>query len=388
MNAVEQYVKICAHANHAPCEDLTEALKRKERTVTAKEDSVSSLLSLLISGCAPFIQRVHLPTVLPEHREQLANFVLKNTHVQELDVTDAAIGNAGVLAILAALRNSTGTSISVLDAANVGLTKKGALDAATILSSTKFSSLRSLNLGRNCIENVGVVAIEKAAQVAGISVFLEGNLCTVECLNALTHGLGATGAVCAGVCMARRAIMVGAGPGVFAAVIIFAVSLFTMLTCSCLYHASHRQFELNKTLRKADHCGVFLLIAGTYTPFVVMYALDTITGPFVLLLIWGCAFIGVLASTGFLKASSTGRVMFALGMGWIAVFPAKLIFERMQRGAIALVFSGGISYSVGTIFYFLGRKRIPIMHVVWHIAVMIGGALHYIALWRYVLSAA
>lgn len=386
MDAARHYAKICAESNREPSEPLTEALKRKERVVTAEQDSVSGLLSLLASGCAPFIQKVHLPSVLPEHRELLSNFIIKNAHVKELDLTNCKLGNAGVLAILVAMRTSTATSISVLEASNVGLTKKGALDVATLLASTKFSSLRTLNLASNWVDNVGVVALEKAANAAGISVALDGNLCTVEGLNALTHGIGATGAVWGGVCMTRRAILVRANPGVLASILIFVASLFTMMTCSCLYHASHRRFELNKKLRRADHCGIFLLIAGSYTPFVVMYALDTIAGSFVLSFEWICAAIGVLVSTGILKASSTVRSTFALGMGWVGVLPAKQIFQRMQPGAIALVFGGGISYSIGLVFYFLGRKRMPIMHVVWHIAVMIGGSLHYYALWRYVLS--
>ncbi len=71
-------------------------------------------------------------------------------------------------------------------------------------------------------------------------------------------------------------------------------------------------------------------------------------------------------------------------MGWIAAVPGKMVVHRMQPGALALVVGGGASYSLGLIFYFLGKK-IPMMHVVWHLAVMLGGSLHYVALWQYVL---
>ncbi len=381
MNAAELHADLCARAGVEADSEVIEALRRRQPTVTLLGEDVTPFLAVLGDGAAPFVTRVAIGELRPEQRKELADFLAGNTHVRALDVSGASLGNAGALELFAALRRSPGT-LEALNISDVGLTQRGGMALALALQG---AGLRTLQLCNNRLQAPGVIAMQRAAKEAGVAIDLDGNLCLVETLNAVTHGVGACAAVGGAVCMTRRAVVQNTKTGVFASVVVFVTSLFAMLTCSCLYHASYRDKHLNKKLRKADHSAVFLLIAGSYTPFCVAYALDSTGGLLILCAVWICALVGIVGSSGIFKMSSTVRSLFALAMGWIAIVPGKLIFERLEPGALALVMGGGLAYSFGIIFYFLGRKRAPIMHVIWHIAVMIGGAMHFFAMWRYVL---
>jgi len=394
MNAAETYAELCASSSGdglglttAPISfDVVELLRRcsPDLEVSQNDFHVSSVLKLLNGGFAPFVRRLTLNTLPRDQRSELIRFLTSNTQLEVLDLTKTRLGDAGVLEVILSLRNHD-HPLRKLILADVGLSSKGAKNiTADIL---RASRLELLDVQNNRLQASGVAAVRNACEAAGVEVELEGNLCVVEALNAATHGVGAVIAIAGAVFMTRRAVLRSVPKKVLGSLVVFVMSVFAMLTCSCAYHASHRRKQLNKTLRQADHCGVFLLIAGSYTPFCMAYALDTVAGKIVLILVWVLAIIGVAFSTGHLKTSSTGRTLFALAMGWIGVIPAQIIFQRMHAEAVALVFKGGLSYSTGIIFYFLGRKKWPIAHTIWHCWVLAGASFHFAALWRFVLAA-
>jgi hemolysin III len=109
----------------------------------------------------------------------------------------------------------------------------------------------------------------------------------------------------------------------------------------------------------------------------------TVSGPFCLVAVWICAVIGVLMGLRVIRAENATRAYFALAMGWIGIIPVRTMVARMEWQVFALVFAGGVAYSGGVYFYIGGRRR-PMMHVIWHLAVMLGGSLHYAALWQFV----
>lgn len=386
VDAAQEYLAKCHDNGLQPSSTVTIALREHSSSVFAEGHAIAPLLAVVNAGLAPFLRTVKLKMADTLHTAQIANFLQRNKHVEALDLSGSSLGDTGVLACFISIRNAQAVSpLASLQIADVDLSTEGAFSLAKILQENKLGALRDINLTRNTIAHTGLVALRSAAASAGISISLAGNLRTVERLNAITHGVGAAVAVWGGWRMLNRALEIDVSRGVAASVTVFAMSLCTMMLCSCLYHASYRSLELNKKLRKADHCGVFLLIAGTYTPFCVGYTRDTIAGPLTLASVWLCALIGLSISVGLVKASTRTRALFALLMGWIGIVPARLLYERMQPEALAMVFAGGVTYSLGLIFYFLGKKKDPMMHVVWHLAVMLGGTIHYVALWRYML---
>lgn len=391
MNAAEQYAELCASSSAdgfkvAPIScDVVELLRRRSPDLVVSDaEHVSSVLKLLNGGYAPFVHRLTLNALLREQRSELVRFLTSNSQLNTLDLSNSRLGDTGVLEVILALRNHD-HPLRTLILADVGLTSIGARNiSADIL---RASRLNFLDVQNNRLEASGVAAVRNAAETAGVAVELEGNLCVVEALNAATHGVGAVVAIAGAVFMTRRAVLRNVSKRMLGSLVVFVMSVFAMLTCSCAYHATHRRKQLNKRMRQADHCGVFLLIAGSYTPFCMAYAVHTLAGKIVLISVWVLAIIGVAFSTGALKASSTGRALFALAMGWVGVIPAHIIFDRMQAEAVALVFKGGLSYSTGIIFYFLGRKKWPIAHTIWHCWVLAGASFHFVALWRFVLAA-
>lgn len=324
----------------------------------------------------------------------LAHFLSNNKHVVRLSLATVPLGSAVAFQLLAAVAapREPPSPLRALSLRSVGISTSGAKQIATLIREANFGQLESLDLSNNRANWPGERALEKAvvARVlegrTAIDVDVSGNLVVVEWLNAITHGLGAFGALAGGIVMTASAVRHGLPGANVASLVVFALSLFTLMASSCVYHSAFRCPAASRRLRKADHCSIFMLIAGSYTPFVVCYTLDppTFAGPATLLAVWTCASVGIarsLAESG----SSNARSLLALATGWLGAFSVRTMTERMQEGALNFVVSGGIAYSLGIIFYLLGKK-IPMMHVIWHVAVMLGGGLHYFALWRYVVN--
>lgn len=371
--------------------DLSSLLSNYKVHVTAEIP-----LPLLLSSLRPEHSSVRI------HRRQLSaadvallvQFLRNNKHVTHLSFAKVRLGDAAALQLLAAVAapREPPSPLRSLSLRSVGISTSGAKQLAAVIREADFGHLESINLSNNRANWPGEQALEKAVATrvlegrSAVDVDVSGNLVVVEWLNALTHGLGAFGALGGGIVMTGSAVRHGLPGASVASLVVFIFSLVTLLTSSCVYHSAFRCPEASKKLRKADHCSIFMLIAGSYTPFVVCYALDppTIAGPVTLLAVWVCASVGIarsLAESG----SSNMRSLLALVTGWLGAFSVRIMTERMQEGALHSVFWGGIAYSFGIVFYMLGKK-IPMMHVIWHVAVMLGGGLHFFALWRYVVN--
>ncbi|MSU25256.1 MAG: hemolysin III family protein [Opitutus sp.] len=204
-----------------------------------------------------------------------------------------------------------------------------------------------------------------------------------ERANALTHGLGAALSVAGLVVLVTLASRSGDAWRVTATAI-FGATLVLLYTASTLYH-SFRDERLKKILRKFDHAGIFLLIAGTYTPFLLV----NLRGP------WGWSLFGIiwtLAVAGVaLKFWFTGRFRVAstllyIGMGWLVVVALRPMLRAVPATALWLLLVGGLFYTVGTVFYLW--KRLPYHHAVWHLFVLGGSACHFFAVIAAVLPAA
>ncbi len=196
-----------------------------------------------------------------------------------------------------------------------------------------------------------------------------------EIANAVTHGIGVLLSIGAGATLiALLAIHAGAREVVGAAV--FAATLVLLYTTSTLYHAIPHA-AAKRRLQVFDHCAIFLLIAGTYTPFTVA-AIKGGLGWSLFGAVWGLAFLGIvfkLFFTGRLKALST---TIYVAMGWLVVIAAVPISRELEPAALDWLIAGGIAYTAGTLFYH--RSRLRYSHAVWHLFVLAGSACHVAAM--------
>src|SRR5215217_8337295 len=168
---------------------------------------------------------------------------------------------------------------------------------------------------------------------------------------------------------------------------VFGVSLISLYAASTLYHLLPLSPVGVARLRRLDHVTIFVLIAGTYTPFCLL-ALDGGWRWGLLGLIWGLALCGVLLKVFWMDAPRWLSVVLYLGMGWVAVIAAPALFRAVPPGGITWVLGGGLVYSAGALVYGLKRPN-PVpgtfgFHEVWHLFVLAGSACHFWAVLRYI----
>lgn len=202
-----------------------------------------------------------------------------------------------------------------------------------------------------------------------------------EFFNALTHGLGATAALAGGAVLITLAALFGDG-WQLAGAIVFGMCLLLLYLASTLYHAIQHPVAKAR-LKVVDHCAIYLLIAGTYTPFTLI----GLRGPWgwgLFAAIWTLALAGVvfkLFFTGRFKVLSTGIY---LVMGWLVIIAIKPLIGSVDGWTLAWLFAGGLFYSLGTVFYH--RPSLPYSHAIWHLFVIAGSVCHYVSVMAQVVD--
>ena len=204
-----------------------------------------------------------------------------------------------------------------------------------------------------------------------------------EIINAITHGLGALLGIAGTAIAIVWAALYGDAFGVVSAAI-YGATLIILFTMSTLYHALTHE-GAKKVFRIFDHCSIFLLIAGTYTP----YTLVSLRGAFgwtIFGIIWGLAILGIVLNAISIEHFKKFSMICYIAMGWLIIIAIKPMIHALDFPALILLLAGGIAYTAGAIFY--GLKKIRFMHGVWHLFVLAGGILHYFSILLYVLPTA
>ena len=201
-----------------------------------------------------------------------------------------------------------------------------------------------------------------------------------EIANAVTHSLGVALSLAA---LVSLIIVAGRTEDSFRMVssIAFGSSLVFLYLASTLYHGLPSP-RAKRVFKIFDHAGIYLLIAGSYTPFTLV----TLRGPVgwtLLGIVWGLAAVGIVTEVVWKDRPRWLSALVFIGMGWIIVFAMKPLAAALPKGGLWLLVAGGLSYTVGTIFYLL--KRVPYMHAVWHLWVIGGSVCHVLAVLLYVL---
>jgi hemolysin III len=204
-----------------------------------------------------------------------------------------------------------------------------------------------------------------------------------EIANAITHGVGALASAAAGAVLVTLATLHGTRLQMISA-IVFGTSLVLLYTASTLYHAIP-SLTAKRRLKVFDHCAIYTLIAGTYTPFALI-GLRGAVGWWLFGVAWGLALVGIvfkLFFTGRFKLFST---LVYIGMGWMAIFAIRPMMVNIPLPALIWLLAGGVAYTAGTLFYH--NERLRYSHAVWHLFVLAGSACHFIAVISQVVPAA
>jgi hemolysin III len=201
-----------------------------------------------------------------------------------------------------------------------------------------------------------------------------------EIANSITHGIGVLLSIAALVVMIVFSLNAGGGIKLYAS-IIFGFTLILEYTNSTLYHAFTNP-KAKKVFKILDHSSIYLLIAGTYTPFCLI-ALAGHGGIVVLVIVWAIAVAGVASEAFWVFRPRWLAAALYLAMGWMIIFKAGDLLAAVPSGALVLLVAGGVCYTVGVIFYVL--KKVKYMHSIWHLWVIAGSVCHVLAVLLYVL---
>ncbi len=201
-----------------------------------------------------------------------------------------------------------------------------------------------------------------------------------EIASSVSHGVGLLASLIAGPLLVARAAAHGKPWGMISASV-FVATIVIMYSASTIYHALPQGYA-KRMFRTLEHGAIFLLIAGTYTPFTLV-ALRGVWGWTLFGLVWMLAALGIV-----LKAVTTTRYRWLpgvlyLGMAWLIVVAIRPLSLELPYAGLMWLLAGGVAYTVGMVFF--AARRVPYCHFVWHLFVLAGTFCHFVAVWRYVI---
>lgn len=199
-----------------------------------------------------------------------------------------------------------------------------------------------------------------------------------ELLNTISHAIGALLGIAGLVILLVRHKDV---PWSLFSVLVYGMSIIILFTASALYHAA--QTERRKHyFRIIDHVSIYFLIAGTYTPVLLLLLAHSRGWP-LFWTVWGIAAFGVVLKLFFTGRFEVFSTSLYLVMGWLIVFDFEALVNNMETGGLALLIAGGLAYTVGIVFYAV--SKIPFNHVIWHVFVLAGAICHYLMILLFVV---
>jgi len=199
-----------------------------------------------------------------------------------------------------------------------------------------------------------------------------------ELMNSISHGIGALLSIAA---LILGIIKSSSGIELFA-ILFYTISSIVLYTMSCLYHAL-KPNNAKRIFRIIDHCSIYILIAGTYTP-IVLLKLPTTLGWVMFGVVWTIAVVGIVLNAIDIKKFKIISMMLYLIAGWCILFSFKSLWLNMNHLGILLTFIGGIIYTIGAILYGIGKKR-KYIHSIFHIFCVIASVSFFLAIYLYVL---
>lgn len=208
----------------------------------------------------------------------------------------------------------------------------------------------------------------------------QGYTLAEEIANSISHGIGLVFGIVGLVLLLGQAADTHASTLAITSYALYGGSMILLFLASTLYHAvPHPRAKI--WLKKFDHCAIYLLIAGTYTPFLLV-GLDSPLARGLMVVIWGLALLGILFKLTIAHRFKVLSLVTYLAMGWLSLVVIYQLATRLSPGGVTLLAVGGLIYSLGVVFYVC--KRIPYNHAIWHGFVLGGSVCHFLAIYLYV----
>ncbi|MCG9633418.1 hemolysin III family protein [Vibrio sp. Isolate30] len=201
-----------------------------------------------------------------------------------------------------------------------------------------------------------------------------------ERANAITHGLGVVLGIVGLILLLIKADQLNADLLTVASMATYGSSIILLFLASTLYHSITTE-KTKRLLKTLDHCAIYLLIAGSYTPFLLV-SLRTPLAFGLMGVIWAIALVGIVMKIAFVYRFKRLSLVTYLAMGWLSLIVIYQLAKSVDLGGLILLAAGGVIYSLGVIFYV--AKRIPYNHAIWHLFVLAGCACHFFAIYLYV----
>ena len=201
-----------------------------------------------------------------------------------------------------------------------------------------------------------------------------------EILNSLSHGFAA---ICSIIGLIAIIINCPMQEWMLFSSIVYGFSLIILYTSSSLYHGIKNK-KIKHVCRILDHCSIYILIAGTYTP-IVLISIGGNTGWWIFGIQWVLALIGFIFKIFYTGKHESISVLIYIIMGWMIVFKWDLLKNTISDSAFNFLLAGGIIYTIGIFFYLLDSK-IKYFHFIWHLFVVTGSIFHYIVIFKYVIT--
>jgi hemolysin III len=195
-----------------------------------------------------------------------------------------------------------------------------------------------------------------------------------ELANTITHGVAVLASLVAGVALIALAALSGDVWRIISAAV-FSLSLVLLYSASTIYHGAPLG-QVKRRLEILDHCAIFVLIAGTYTPFTLI-SLRGVWGWSLFGVIWGLAIAGIILKLIFTTRFPLLSTLVYIAMGWLVVVAVAPMLEALPLAVLAWLVAGGVAYTAGTLFYH--QRRMPFAHAIWHLFVITGSVCHVIA---------
>ena len=202
-----------------------------------------------------------------------------------------------------------------------------------------------------------------------------------ELMNSITHGIGAIFSIVALILLILKSVKTGSALAIVSSAV-YGASSIMLFTISCIYHALAKN-NGKRVFRIIDHCTIYLLIAGTYTPYALI-ALPAPKGIIIFAINWLCAIIGIILNSIDLEKFKKISMVLYLVMGWMVIFTFSDLLKNLPLTSIIIMLTAGILYTVGAIFYGIGKNK-KYMHSIFHIFVLIAAVLFFISIYCYVI---
>ena len=211
-------------------------------------------------------------------------------------------------------------------------------------------------------------------------IITQGYCLAEEIANSISHGLGCLFGIVGLVLLLTQAVEMRADALAITSYSLYGGSMILLFLASTLYHAIPQQ-KAKRWLKKFDHCAIYLLIAGTYTPFLLV-GLKSPLAHGLMVVVWSMALLGIIFKLTIAHRFKVLSLATYLTMGWLSLIVIYQLALKLEAGGIWLLAAGGIIYSLGVIFYV--ARRIPYNHAIWHGFVLGGSACHFCAIYFYV----